>query len=69
MTRDPKYELEREQALKMIRAFVDYSNGIALPHSLVSLLVSLAELPDDKLRTVILETLAELGSITIVADR
>jgi hypothetical protein len=58
-----KFELEREQAIKLIRAFLDFSNGISIPQSIVSILVSMTEQPDDKLRVIIFETLAEIGSL------
>ncbi|KAI8823473.1 Rapamycin-insensitive companion of mTOR, N-term-domain-containing protein [Fimicolochytrium jonesii] len=62
LTRDQRYEVEKEQALKLVRSFLDMNGGAdILPQSLVRSLVSLAESADDKFRGVCLETLCELA--------
>ncbi|KAI9096093.1 Rapamycin-insensitive companion of mTOR, N-term-domain-containing protein [Phlyctochytrium arcticum] len=62
LTRDQRYDVEREQSLKLIRAFVDVSGGAKLlPQSLVRMLVALSEQVDDKFRAICVETLCELA--------
>lgn len=62
LIRDVKNEMEREQALRLIRAFIDCPQGIAfLPFSMVSILVSMSEHAEDKLRNIALQTLSELA--------
>ncbi|KAJ3208873.1 hypothetical protein HDU67_006498 [Dinochytrium kinnereticum] len=66
LTRDQRNDLEREQALKLVRAFVDGSGGAGIvPHSIVRTLVAIAEQPDDKFRIVALETVCELAVVNI----
>ncbi|TPX33890.1 hypothetical protein SmJEL517_g03313 [Synchytrium microbalum] len=62
LTRDQRYDAEREQALKLIRGWIDAPGGAAiLPQSLVRMMVALAEQTDEKFRTVCAETLSELA--------
>ncbi|KAI8999819.1 Rapamycin-insensitive companion of mTOR, N-term-domain-containing protein [Gaertneriomyces semiglobifer] len=62
LARDQRYDAEREQALKLVRAFLDVREGaLLLPQNLVRMLVAIAEQPDDKFRNVCLETLCELA--------
>ncbi|TPX62078.1 hypothetical protein PhCBS80983_g00632 [Powellomyces hirtus] len=62
LTRDQRYEVEREQALKLIRTFLDIPGGAhLLPQNLARILVAVAEQPDDRYRNVCLETLCELA--------
>ncbi|KAJ3112369.1 hypothetical protein HDU96_004614 [Phlyctochytrium bullatum] len=68
LTRDQRNDLEREQALKLVRAFVEDGGGDGVvPHSVVRTLVAIAEQPDDKFRIVALETLCELAVTNIEA--
>ncbi|ORY30470.1 ARM repeat-containing protein [Rhizoclosmatium globosum] len=62
LTRDHRYDIEREQAMKMVRAFLDIEGAVQdMSFSLIRLLVALAENPDDKLRVVALETICEIA--------
>ncbi|KAI8620159.1 Rapamycin-insensitive companion of mTOR, N-term-domain-containing protein, partial [Chytriomyces sp. MP71] len=62
LTRDNRFDLEREQAIKLVRAFLDVDGGATvLSPAVVRILVSLAENPDDKQRVVALETICEIG--------
>ncbi|TPX50488.1 hypothetical protein SeLEV6574_g00869 [Synchytrium endobioticum] len=62
LTRDQRYDAEREQALKLIRTWIDVPAGAAIiPQSLVRMLVALAEQSDEKFRGISAETLCELA--------
>ncbi|KAI8586531.1 Rapamycin-insensitive companion of mTOR, N-term-domain-containing protein [Geranomyces variabilis] len=62
LTRDQRYEAEREQALKLIRQFIDIPGGAeVLPQNLARITVAVAEQVDDRLRSICLETLCELA--------
>ncbi|KAJ3178983.1 hypothetical protein HDU87_003252 [Geranomyces variabilis] len=62
LTRDQRYEAEREQALKLIRQFLDIPGGAeVLPQNLARITVAVAEQVDDRLRNLCLETLCELA--------
>jgi rapamycin-insensitive companion of mTOR len=53
--------VEREQALKFVRAFLEIPNGVSeLSRSVVRSIVSCAEQVDDRLRGIAMETLAEI---------
>lgn len=54
-------EPEREQALKLVRAFIDYEGLQYINQNVVRAVVAIAEQTDCRLRNVSLETLAELG--------
>ncbi|KAM3580575.1 hypothetical protein VKS41_007236 [Umbelopsis sp. WA50703] len=60
LVRDSQQDYEREQALKLIRAFVDNEGLAYVPQSVVRALVAIAEQASDKLRNICLETLAEI---------
>ncbi|KAI9140964.1 Rapamycin-insensitive companion of mTOR, N-term-domain-containing protein [Paraphysoderma sedebokerense] len=66
LIRDQKYELEREQSLKLIRRWISIPNAAEIiPASIIRVLVSIAEYPDDKLRMICVETLCELSLYNI----
>lgn len=61
LIKDRKADLEREQALKFVRAFLDIKDGTReLSRAVVRTIVSIAEPSDDRLRPICLETLAEI---------
>ncbi|KAF3770282.1 hypothetical protein M406DRAFT_33238 [Cryphonectria parasitica EP155] len=61
LIKDKKADLEREQALKFVRAFLDIKDGIReLSRAVVRTVASIAEHGDDRLRPICLETLAEI---------
>ncbi|KAJ3411340.1 hypothetical protein HDV05_002361 [Chytridiales sp. JEL 0842] len=61
MTRE-RHDLEREQGLKLFRAFIDCPDGSAhIPQSVVRVIVAIAEHVEDKFRSVCIETLCELA--------
>jgi len=60
--RDNKYEVERMQALRLVRKFIDTPKGVKLiPQSIVYALISIIEQTEDILRPLSMETLNELG--------
>ncbi|KAJ2956653.1 hypothetical protein NQZ79_g7530 [Umbelopsis isabellina] len=61
LVRDSQQDYEREQAVKLIRAFVDNEALSFVPQSVVRALVAIAEQTGDKLRNICLETLAEIS--------
>ncbi|KAJ3027756.1 UNVERIFIED_CONTAM: hypothetical protein HDU68_003201 [Siphonaria sp. JEL0065] len=62
LTRDNRFDLEREQGIKLVRAFLDVDNAVSsLNTSIVRMLVALAENPDDKLRVIALESICEMA--------
>ncbi|KAJ3087070.1 hypothetical protein HK102_011873 [Quaeritorhiza haematococci] len=62
LNRDSRYDVEREQALKLVRAFLDVQDGWTLiPQSVVRTVVAIAEQNDDKFRNICIETLCELA--------
>ena len=66
MVRDNKFEIERMQALKLVRKFIDTPKGVKLiPQSIIYVLISIIEQMEDKLRPLCMETLNELGKIYI----
>ncbi|KAK8108651.1 cytosolic regulator Pianissimo [Apiospora sp. TS-2023a] len=61
LAKDRKADVEREQALKFIRAFLDVKDGIReISRAVVRTIASVAEHPDDRLRPICIETLAEI---------
>lgn len=61
LVKDRKADLEREQALKFVRAFLDVKNGVCeISRAIVRTIVSVADQPEDKLRAICIETLAEI---------
>lgn len=64
LAKDPKNTVEREQALKFVRAFIEVKGGIKeISRGVVRAIVSCAEQESDRLRGIALETLAELSKI------
>ncbi|KAJ3219964.1 hypothetical protein HK099_004488 [Clydaea vesicula] len=62
LTRNERYDIEREQAIRLIRACIDVSGGGKLiPQSVVRVLISIAEQPDEKWKPICIETLCELA--------
>jgi len=71
LVRDLKFEIERTQALKLVRKFIDTPKGVKLiPQSIVYVLISIIEQVDDKLRPLCMETLNELAirNVKLVAS-
>ena len=80
LTKDPKSTIEREQALKLVRAFLDVNEGgLELSVGVVRSVVALAEDHSDALRHAAQLTLAEIlvknpellvrsGGVTILSD-
>ncbi|KAB8338806.1 hypothetical protein FH972_021750 [Carpinus fangiana] len=80
LVKDAKVSIEREQALKFVRAFLDVKDGVKeISKSIVRTIVAVAEHHDDRLRNICILTLAELlirdpalaasaGVIGILAD-
>lgn len=61
LAKDAEFNVEREQAIKFIRGYLEIANGVnELSLGVICALVAVAEQPSDKLRTIALETLAEL---------
>lgn len=58
LAKDNSYQVEREQALKLVRAFLDY--GAEIPKGIVQAIISCVEKQDDSLRHMALETLLEM---------
>lgn len=62
LVRDQKGEIEREQAFKLVRAFIDVHGGLKfLPRGVISVLISVAEQGDDKFKNLALVTLCEIS--------
>ncbi|KAI0392305.1 Rapamycin-insensitive companion of mTOR, N-term-domain-containing protein [Xylariaceae sp. FL0594] len=61
LAKDRKADVEREQALKFVRAFLDVKDGVReISRALVRTIASVAEHADDRLRPICIETLAEI---------
>ena len=61
LTKDSKASIEREQALKFVRAFLDVKDGIKeLSNAIVRTVVSVAEHHEDRLRNMSLLTISEI---------
>ncbi|KAJ8124783.1 hypothetical protein O1611_g8857 [Lasiodiplodia mahajangana] len=61
LAKDRKADVEREQALKFVRAFLDVKDGVReISRALIRAIVSVAEHSEDRLRPICLETLAEV---------
>lgn len=58
LAKENSFQLEREQALKLVRAFLDH--GSEIPKGIVQAVVSCVEKQDDTLRHMALETLLEM---------
>ncbi|KAI8088648.1 Rapamycin-insensitive companion of mTOR, N-term-domain-containing protein [Halteromyces radiatus] len=62
MSREPdNYEPEREQTMKLVRAFLQYNGTCYLSQNIVRAVVAVAEQTDCRLRNICLETIAELA--------
>nr|KAJ3422659.1 hypothetical protein HK105_007090 [Polyrhizophydium stewartii] len=62
LIRDPRYDSEREQAIRFIRACIEEPEGPHfVPMSVVRALAAIAEQLDDRFRTICLETICELA--------
>lgn len=71
LVKENRANIEREQALKLVRAFLDVKGGVyEISRGIVRILVAIAEHNDDKLRSVAILTLAEMlvRDPTSVAD-
>jgi rapamycin-insensitive companion of mTOR len=61
MTKDVKCQIERVQAVRLVRSFLDVAGGVEeISVGVVRALVAVAEQSDDKLRNIAIETLAEI---------
>lgn len=61
LVKEGKASIEREQALKFVRAFLDVKDGVCeLSRAVVRTLVAVAEHQDDRLRSISIMTLAEI---------
>lgn len=61
LAKDRKADVEREQALKFVRAFLDVKDGVReISRAVVRTIASVAEHPEDRLRPICIETLAEI---------
>jgi rapamycin-insensitive companion of mTOR len=61
LAKESKASIEREQALKFVRAFLDVKNGVhEISRAVVRAVVSVAEHYEDRLRNISIMTLAEI---------
>jgi hypothetical protein len=61
LAKDRKADVEREQALKFVRTFLDVKDGVReISRAIVRTIASIAEYPEDRLRPICIETLAEI---------
>ncbi|KAI0480624.1 Rapamycin-insensitive companion of mTOR, N-term-domain-containing protein [Xylariaceae sp. FL0804] len=61
LAKDRKADVEREQALKFVRAFLDVKDGVReVSRALVRTIAAIAEHAEDRLRPICIETLAEI---------
>lgn len=61
LAKDDKARIEREQALKFVRAFVDVKDGVReLSNAVIRAVISVAEHYEDRLRNMALLTLSEI---------
>jgi rapamycin-insensitive companion of mTOR len=61
LIKDRKSDVEREQALKFVRAFLDVKDGVReISRAVVRTIAAVAEEHDERLRPICLETLAEI---------
>ncbi|KAI9599428.1 Rapamycin-insensitive companion of mTOR, N-term-domain-containing protein [Syncephalis fuscata] len=62
LTRDQRYEWEREQAIKLIRTCLEIPRGAeVIPESILRAMVAIAEQVEDTYRNLCLETICELA--------
>ena len=61
LIKDRKSDVEREQALKFVRAFLDVKDGVReISRAVVRTIAAAAEEPEERLRPICIETLAEI---------
>ena len=61
LVKEGKASVEREQALKFVRAFLDVKDGIQeIPKAVIRIIVAVGEHSDDRLRNIAILTLAEI---------
>ncbi|GAB1320840.1 hypothetical protein MFIFM68171_11050 [Madurella fahalii] len=61
LIKDRKSDVEREQALKFVRSFLDVKDGVGeISRAVVRTIAAAAEEPEERLRPICLETLAEI---------
>ncbi|KAK3374868.1 Rapamycin-insensitive companion of mTOR, N-term-domain-containing protein [Podospora didyma] len=61
LIKDRKSDVEREQALKLVRAFLDVKDGVReISRAIVRTIGAIAEEPEERLRPICIETLAEI---------
>ncbi|KAI1144131.1 Rapamycin-insensitive companion of mTOR, N-term-domain-containing protein [Hypoxylon sp. FL0543] len=61
LAKDRKADVEREQALKFVRAFLDVKDGVReVSRAVVRTIAAVAEQVEDRLRPICIETLAEV---------
>ncbi|KAK4226097.1 Rapamycin-insensitive companion of mTOR, N-term-domain-containing protein [Podospora fimiseda] len=61
LAKDRKADVEREQALKFVRAFLDVKDGVReISRAVVRAITAVAEEPEERLKPICLETLAEI---------
>ncbi|TLD37620.1 hypothetical protein E2P81_ATG04432 [Venturia nashicola] len=61
LVKESKASVEREQALKFVRAFLDVKDGVQeLSRAVIRIVVAVAEHSDDRLRNIAILTLAEI---------
>ncbi|KAK3380417.1 Rapamycin-insensitive companion of mTOR, N-term-domain-containing protein [Lasiosphaeria ovina] len=61
LIKDRKADVEREQALKFVRAFLDVKDGVReISRAVVRAIAAIAEEPEERLRPICIETLAEI---------
>lgn len=61
LVKEGKASVEREQALKFVRAFLDVKDGVQeVSRGIVRTLVAVAEHSEDRLRSMCIETLGEI---------
>ncbi len=61
MIKDRKADVEREQALKFVRTFLDVKDGVReLSRAIVRTIAAIAEHSEDRLRPICIQTLAEI---------
>src|SRR5687767_10819311 len=61
LAKDRKADVEREQALKFVRAFLDVKDGVReISRAIVRTIAAVAEEHEERLRSICIETLAEI---------
>lgn len=61
LIKERKADVEREQALKFVRAFLEIKDGVSeVSRAIVRTIAAVAEHPEDRLRAICIETLAEI---------